>query len=268
VPAGPRVKKAEKIIPLGIVFITIGFIIVLSVLAILAFTPTTLPIPTFQVKAILPLPSVAPTTFVKTYVVTPTSHPDAIDVQAPILLPEPAVEPELLPSFPAAADASSATLPTDPTQPDRLVIPKLGIDVRIQRVLLVPKEENGTTYYQWQVPRGDEVGWHETSALLGQTGNTVLNGHNNIYGEVFRDLVELELGDEIIVYDSERPFVYQVIHQEIMPENGQPLSVRIHNARWIQPTGDERITLVTCWPYTTNSNRLVVIAKPVFSLGS
>ena len=267
-PAGPKNKKAEKTIPLGIFFMAIGFIIVLSVLAILAFTPNAPPIPTLQVKAILPLPSVAPTTFVKTYVVTPTPHPDAIDVQAPILLPEPAGEPERLPSFAAAADAPTSNRPAEPTQPDRLVIPKLGIDARIQRVLLVPKEENGTTYYQWQVPRGDEVGWHETSALLGQTGNTVLNGHNNIYGEVFRDLVELELGDEIMVYDSERPFVYQVIHQEIMPENRQPLSVRIDNARWIQPTGDERITLVTCWPYATNSNRLVVIAKPVRSLGS
>lgn len=267
-PAGPKNKKAEKTIPLGIFFMSIGFITVLSVLAILAFTPKAQPLPTLQVKAILPLPSVAPTTFVKTYVVTPTPHPDAIDVQAPILLPEPVGEPGQLPSVAAAADAPGSYLPTEPTQPDRLVIPKLGIDSRIQRVQLVPREEDGTIYYQWQVPRGDEVGWHDTSALLGQTGNTVLNGHNNIYGEVFRDLVELELGDEIIVYDSEKPFVYQVIHQEIMPENGQPLSVRIHNARWIQPTGDERITLVTCWPYTTNSNRLVVIAVPVYSLGS
>lgn len=267
-PAGSKGKKAEKIIPLGVVFITIGFIIVLSVLAILAFTPTASPIPTLQVKAVLPLPSVAPTTFVKTYIITPTPNPDAIDVQAPILLSEPDVEPESLPANLAAADAPTFAHPTEPTQPYRLVIPKLGIDARIERVQLVPKEDNGITYYQWQVPRGFEVGWHETSALLGQAGNTVLNGHNNIYGEVFRDLHDLELGDEIIVYDLEKPHVYQVIHQEIMPENGQPLSVRIENARWIQQSGDERITLVTCWPYSTNANRLVVIAKPASNLGT
>jgi LPXTG-site transpeptidase (sortase) family protein len=268
VPTGPKVKETEKTISLGIVFITIGFITILSVLAILAFTPRVSPIPTLQARAILPLPTVAPTTFVRTYVVTPTPHPDAINVQAPILLPEPVIEPGQPSSDVVAADPPGSPIPTEPTQPERLVIPKLGIDSKIQRVQLVPREEDGTTYYQWQVPRGNVVGWHESSALLGQKGNTVLNGHNNIYGEVFRYLDDLELGDEIIVYDSEKPLVYQVIHQEIMPENGQPLSVRINNAQWIQPTGDERITLVTCWPYTTNSNRLVVIAVPVYSLGS
>lgn len=267
-PTGPKVNKTEKTISLGIVFITIGSIMVLSVLAILAFTPKVTPIPTIQAKAILLVPSAAPTKFVKTYVVTLTPHPDAIDVRAPILLPEAVEEPEQLPAIASAADAPALNHPALPSQPVRLVIPKLGVDSAIQRVGLAQKEENGMTYYQWNVPRDDGVGWHESSALLGQTGNTVLNGHNNIHGEVFRNLIELEIGDEIIVYGMEREFVYKVIHQEIMPENGQSLTVRLDNARWIYPTGDERITLVSCWPYATNSNRIVVIAKPVHSLSS
>ena len=266
-PSGPKKYNTENTISLGIVFITVGSIIVLSVLAILAFTPKVMPIPTIQAKAIL-LPTVAPTKFVKTYVVTPTPHPDAIDVQAPILLPEPAGDPGQLPAIASAADAPDLYQPQVPSQPIRLVIPKLGVDAAIQRVGLIQREENGTIFYQWNVPRGDGVGWHESSALLGQTGNTVLNGHNNIHGEVFRDLIELELGDEIIIYGMEREFAYKVVHQEIMPENKQPLSVRLDNARWIYPTGDERITLVSCWPYTTNANRIVVIAKPIYDLSS
>jgi len=38
--------------------------------------------------------------------------------------------------------------------------------------------------------------------------------------------------------------------------------VRRQNARWIAPTTDERLTLVTCWPYTGNSHRLIIVAKP------
>ena len=43
----------------------------------------------------------------------------------------------------------------------------------------------------------------------------------------------------------------------------EPLDVRQANARWILPTTDERVTLITCWPYESNSHRLVVIALPV-----
>jgi sortase A len=37
---------------------------------------------------------------------------------------------------------------------------------------------------------------------------------------------------------------------------------RLENARWIGPFPDERLTLVTCWPYTNNTHRVIVIAKP------
>jgi sortase A len=36
----------------------------------------------------------------------------------------------------------------------------------------------------------------------------------------------------------------------------------VENARWIEPTEDERLTLVSCWPYETNAYRLVVVARP------
>jgi len=48
-----------------------------------------------------------------------------------------------------------------------------------------------------------------------------------------------------------------------LAEQGQPLDVRRENARWILPTSDERVTLITCWPYSANTHRLVVIAQPV-----
>ncbi|HOG80388.1 MAG TPA: sortase, partial [Anaerolineaceae bacterium] len=49
----------------------------------------------------------------------------------------------------------------------------------------------------------------------------------------------------------------------ILPERNQPVEQRIENARWIEPSVDTRLTLITCWPYESNTHRLVVVARPV-----
>ena len=38
---------------------------------------------------------------------------------------------------------------------------------------------------------------------------------------------------------------------------------RLENGEWIQPAGEERLTLVSCWPRDDNSHRIIVIAHPV-----
>ena len=43
------------------------------------------------------------------------------------------------------------------------------------------------------VPDFFAAGWHTDSTPPGFPGNTVLNGHHNIYGEVFRDLDKVDL---------------------------------------------------------------------------
>jgi len=121
--------------------------------------------------------------------------------------------------------------------------------------------EKGTGLLVWQVA-DYAVGWHKTSAYPGNPGNVVLSGHHNIKGEVFRRLVELAPGDEIIVYVGETPYHYVVEEKHLLREKGMPVEVRRRNARWIMPTPDERLTLVTCWPYTSNTHRLIVVARP------
>jgi sortase A len=113
------------------------------------------------------------------------------------------------------------------------------------------------------VPQYYAAGWHHNSAPLGQPGNTVLNGHQNVFGEVFRDLEDLEIGDGLIMYDENGSHLYEITNKEFLLERGQTNEQRETNAQWIQTTADERITLVTCWPYTDNSHRLVIVAKPV-----
>ena len=146
-----------------------------------------------------------------------------------------------------------------------LEIPAIGVNAPIRPVGLIALEEDGQAYQQWQVPNDYAVGWHKSSAGLGAAGNTVLNGHNNVHGAVFRDLVELELGDEIIAYEDGRSYRYQVAHREVLEEKDQPLDVRLDNAKWMFPTTDERLTLISCWPDTGASHRVIVVATAVDS---
>jgi LPXTG-site transpeptidase (sortase) family protein len=143
--------------------------------------------------------------------------------------------------------------------PTRIVIPAIKLDAPVETVGW--HTVDGVS--QWDVPDTYAAGWLMTSAPLGKPGNTALTGHHNIGGEVFRNLVKLQPGDRITLYANDRLFYYEVASRRILPERGQPDAVRRANARWIQPTNDERITLITCWPYTSNTHRLVIVAKPI-----
>jgi LPXTG-site transpeptidase (sortase) family protein len=250
-------EDGQSKLTVGLGLMAVGIIILLIALSIWALAP--LDVPERLEPAAVPTltPSTAPNPFVPEQSVQPTA-------ETPILLPETPLETGGLPSFASVSDAPTSFNSNIPGQPVRLIIPKLELDTAVHRIGLQTLFEEGQRFFQWAVPSGYAAGWHETSAALGQSGNTVLNGHNNIYGEVFRNLVELEVGDQITVYnDSGELFTYEVQQQELLAESGQPISVRIENAQWIEATTDERLTLISCWPYATNAYRVVVIAKPV-----
>jgi sortase A len=147
--------------------------------------------------------------------------------------------------------------------PDRLVIPAIDLDAPIVPALVKQVEVNGQVYEQWVAPNKFAAGWHETSAPLHAGGNTVLNGHHNMAGEVFRELYTLKEGDQIFVYSGGRSFVYRVEMNLILKERFQPVEVRLQNAAWILPSQDERLTLISCWPYESNTHRVVIVALPV-----
>lgn len=147
--------------------------------------------------------------------------------------------------------------------PTRLVIPTIGLDTPIVEVRWHLVEQSGRRSSEWDV--ADNVaGWHHGSALPGNPGNVVISGHHNIKGEVFRYLVNLEKGDAVYLYVEERAYPYAVVEKHILREKGMPDHVRSENARWIAKTTDERATLVTCWPYTDNTHRVIVVTKPLW----
>ena len=163
------------------------------------------------------------------------------------------------------AERGTIDVPVPPTPdgdpPERLSIPALGLDVPVTPVGMIPSDV-AEGVFEWDVPVGRVAGWLNTSAPMGRAGNTVLDGHHNIDGEVFRGLWELAVGDEITLSSAGEARRYGVSDVLILPERYQPLEVRLKNASYIQPTEDERLTLITCWPYSGNTHRVVVIAYP------
>jgi LPXTG-site transpeptidase (sortase) family protein len=163
-----------------------------------------------------------------------------------------------IPKIPATATSTAA-----PSIPDRIVIPAIGLDAPIEPAAFRLLDVNGVEYQQWKAPNKFAAGWQTSSAALGVPGNTVLSGHHNIYGEVFGRLVDLQPGDQIELYSGEQLFTYEVTNKMILPEKGEPMDVRIDNARWLQASTDERITLITCYPHWTNTHRLIIVAAPI-----
>jgi len=192
----------------------------------------------------------------------PTVTPLPVEGQnaAPAQLPETPLElnPTIAPATLIAAPRPTATPDAGPQTPQRIVIPAINLDAPIETVGW--HVINGAS--QWDVPDHFAAGWLKTSARVGEVGNTVLDGHHNIGGEVFRYLVDLKIGDEIEIQSNGQMFVYKVTTRKILADRDQPYEVRLKNAQWIQPTNDERLTLVTCWPYWTNTHRLIIVAKP------
>jgi len=96
----------------------------------------------------------------------------------------------------------------------------------------------------------------------GQNGRIFLFSHSTDsplnfarYNAIFYLLKKLEVGDRIIVFFSDRKYVYEVKDEKIVSPN---------DTTWIQPkTGEEELVLMTCDPPGTNWNRLLVFAKPV-----
>jgi len=143
--------------------------------------------------------------------------------------------------------------------PERLRIPSVGIDTGVVTIRWVDDGKGGEG--SWQDP-GSQAGWLAGSALPGAGSNVVMVGHHNVRGEVLRDLVRVQMGDAVYVEADGRTYAYVVRERFIVPERYAPDEQRQQNALWIAPTYDERLTLVTCWPYTDNTHRLIVIAKP------
>lgn len=199
----------------------------------------------------------APADVVTSVTAVPTARPlfvarpaVVLTTATPLPRPTPSPTPTIAPPTPV--------IPRAETPPTELSIPAIGLTAPI-----VPMgwqtEPNGDVL--WEDP-GSSVGWLESSSLPGEGSNVVLAGHHNIRGEVFRDLVDVALGDEVLLVAGGTTYRYLVRERFIIPEKHVSAEQKAQNALWIAPTIDERLTMLTCWPYRDNTHRLIVIAMP------
>jgi len=168
---------------------------------------------------------------------------------------------------PATPEPSPTAVPTPTPVPDRphatqIKIPAIGLDAPIVEVGYDLVEIEGVQVFQWQVA-DYAAGHHSTSADPGEGGNIVIAGHDDWRGEVFRDLEHVTLGDQITLVTPEGEHTYAVTEIVYRKEAGMPIATRIATGQYFAPMPEERLTLVTCWPYGIDDHRLIVIAKPV-----
>lgn len=137
---------------------------------------------------------------------------------------------------------SLANLPVPTAAPDqglRIQIPAIEIDAPIVQ---------GDGWEQLKKGVGQNIG----SANPGQNGNVVLSAHNDVYGELFRFLDKLQPGDQVVLYTQQRQYIYVVDRTAIV----EPTAVEV-----MAPTGSPTVTLISCYPYLVNKQRIVVFAR-------
>jgi sortase A len=137
---------------------------------------------------------------------------------------------------------SLANIPVPTPAPDqavRLQIPRLNLDAPVVQ---------GDGWEQLKKGVGQNIG----SANPGQNGNVVLSAHNDVYGELFRHLDQLQPGDEVIVYTQQRQYTYVVDRTTFV----EPTAVEV-----MASTGSPTVTLISCYPYLVDSERIVVFAR-------
>lgn len=177
--------------------------------------------------------------------------PPATALPTLTLTPLPTATPTLTPS------PTPTPLPLPAT---RMSIPAIGLNISVKESF--PKERGNGTFV-WDPP-AYAAGHYNTSGNPGGGRNIVFQGHNNIAGQVFRDLDKLVPGDEIILLTDLGEFRYQVQQTVMIPYVGYEAQAIPQILALTGPQSSEMVTLVSCWPYTTYTNRIVVIAVPVY----
>lgn len=124
-------------------------------------------------------------------------------------------------------------------QATRIVIPSIQVDAPIV-------QGDG-----WeQLRRG--VGQHIGTASPGQKGNLVLSAHNDIFGEIFKNLDMLIPGDIVTINTMGEQFTYVIKGTEVV----EPTAVDV-----MSPTTTPTLTLISCYPYLIDNKRIVVFGE-------
>ena len=210
---------------------------------------------------------------------TATAAPASSELLLPSATPVPAEAAAATAPPPAATTVPAAT-PIVASVPVRVAIPDLKLDVPVVEMGWRVVQTADGPRFDWVIPKA-EAGHHINSALLGEPGNLVISGHNNIFGQVFKpisfawdsasrtqvdsftDRSDLLTGRTLQLFDATgQQYDYVIPDFYRLKDTGVSAQQRIANARFIEPTEQAQVTIITCWPPTSNTHRLVLIAVP------
>lgn len=168
----------------------------------------------------------------------------------------------VLPSPPSGPVIVPTAVPTRRPDVAHLRIPAIQVDTRVIEIGWHIERINGVEQAIWD-NASYAAGHLMNTRNPGEGSNIVLSGHNNIEGKVFANLWKLKVGDEVILATTDQSvFKYRVTAAKIVDEKYASPEQRVANARYIEPTPPERVTLISCYPPTNNTNRVIVVAEP------
>ncbi len=161
------------------------------------------------------------------------------------------IDQELPPAAAARTRAGGGAIPAAPgparTAPDTaapadgqpvgvLQIPAIGVDQVVVEGTTTADLRTGPGHYQG-------------TPLPGQLGNAAIAGHRTTYGHPFYNLNELAGGDRVVLTTRQGVFVYRVDAVRVVSPSDTSV---------LQPADFAELTLTTCNPRYSASQRLVV----------
>jgi LPXTG-site transpeptidase (sortase) family protein len=156
-----------------------------------------------------------------------------------------------------------ATMTTVPkaAAPNHINAPSIGLDAEVVEIESRKEPQGDIEVTGWEEPDG-AAGFHKGSSYPGQGGNVIISGQHNGRGEVFRDIVNLEEGSEITLYSGNQTYEYEIEQVLVLPDMHISAEKRQQNESWLEDKSEERLTLISYWPYENSTHRVVIIAKP------
>lgn len=143
-----------------------------------------------------------------------------------------------------------------------IAVPAVGIDTRIVEVGYQVLTVDGQHVLQWQVA-AFAAGHNSLSANPGEGGNIVITGHDDWKGEVFKNLAHVKVGDQVTLTTPAETYRYAVTEIHYRGWVGASIAQQLAVGAFLAPMPQERVTLVTFWPYGVDTDRLIVVARPI-----
>lgn len=183
-------------------------------------------------------------------------------MEQPTLTPTPLIVALVLPSGHTPPNSPGGAQPNDAEIPEHLRPlvqslanipaptpgPEQAVRIQIPAIQVDAPVVQGDGWEQ--LKKG--VGQHAGTANPGEKGNAVLSAHNDIFGEIFRDLDRLQPGDQIILFTNQRSYTYLVVDTLVV----EPTDVEV-----MASTSQPNVTLISCYPYLVDDQRIVVKAR-------